>query len=136
MTRKIAIVGNRSFPIDAGIGAQVVEIMQSFGPDAVFLTRGSSGFDTFIVHAAIILGRRVFKYPAVGGADNLDRDRELVADADAVLGFFDYDTMHDPRTGTAMVLEAALNAKKPTRAYTCVDGVLSWAGETDLAPET
>ena len=59
---------------------------------------------------------------------------ELVEKGDVVLAFFDYDTMHDEKTGTYMVVEKALNAKKPTRAYTCIDGQLVWAGETDKEP--
>jgi len=128
------MVGNTTFPLDASIGQQVVEVMLGYGEDMAFLTRGSPGFDQFIVHASVILGRRCFTYPGKGGTDNLTRDAELVKDADEVLAFFDSETMHREDTGTAMIVEKALSAHKPTRAYTCADGQLVWAGETDDGP--
>lgn len=130
--RKVVVVGNHTFPIDASTGAQIVDVMRSF-EEPVFLTRGSPGVDRFVMHAAIVLGRPAFTYPATGGRDNLDRDRELVADGDCVIAFLDPETM-DARTGTQNVIEAALSARKPTRAYTLVEGLLVWAGETDEAP--
>lgn len=130
--KKVAVIGNSSFPIDANTGTQIVDVMREFGK-CVFLTRGSPGVDRFVMYAAIVIGRPVFKYPATGGPDNLHRDRDLVTDADCVIAFLDPESM-DARTGTMNVIEAALNAHKPTRAYTLVDGRLVWAGETDEAP--
>jgi hypothetical protein len=134
MTRKVAMVGNTTFYIDAAIGAQIVDVMVEQGEDVVFLTRGSEGFDRFIMQVAPLLQRRCFAYPGRGGTDNLERDTELVKDADTVLAFFDLDTIHKSDTGTAMIVEKALTAKKPTRAYTAVDGKLVWAGETQIGP--
>ena len=134
MTRKVAMVGNHTFPIDASIGKQVVDVMLEYGEDVAFLTRGSEGFDQFIIHASLVIGRRVFTYKGQGGTDNLIRDGELVNDADEVLAFFDPETMHREDTGTAMVVEKALTARKPTRAYTVVEGALVWAGETEEGP--
>lgn len=129
--RKVAIVGNESFPVDANIGTQVVEIMRTF-EEPVFLIRGVSGIEQFVAHAAIVLGRPVFKYPALGGGDNFERNRDLVGDADVVLAFLDPGTL-DVETGAQHVIEAALSARKPTRAYTLVEGRLVWAGETEEA---
>jgi hypothetical protein len=134
-TRKIAVVGNRSFPIDVAVGVQVVDILREYPDDTVFLTRGSPGFDEFIMLAAPLIGRRCFAYPGKGGTDNLERDSELVKDADEVLAFFEVNSIGDTKTGTAMIVEKSLNAKKPTRAYTVVDGRLIWAGETDIGPK-
>lgn len=128
------MIGNTTFPLDAAIGAEIVEILRAYPDGTVFLTRGSPGFDQFIIAVAPIIGRRCLSYPAGGGTDNLIRDAELVRDADEVLGFFDPATMHREDTGTAMVIEKALTAKKPTRVYTAVDGTLVWAGETDKGP--
>lgn len=135
MTKKVCMVGNSTFHIDAAIGAQIVDIMVEQGEDVVFLTRGSEGFDRFIMQVAPLLQRRCFGYPGKGGTDNLERDAELVKDADTVLAFFDLDTIHKSDTGTAMIVEKALSAHKPTRAYTAVDGKLVWVGETERSPD-
>ena len=131
MTRKVGLVANESFPVDANIGSQVVDIMNSFA-EPVFLTRGCQGLERFVEHAAIVIGRPAFRYPARGGVDNFDRNRDLVNDADVVLAFLDPDTL-DVETGAQHVIEAALSARKPTRAYTLVEGRLVWAGETEEA---
>jgi len=128
--RKIAIVGSRTFPIDPVIGKAIVEVMLEYGDEATFLTRGSPGFDTFIIHVAPIIGRKCFAYPAHGGPDNFLRDIELVKDADEVIAFFDPATLSDPTTGTAHVVEKALDQKKTVRAYTTVDGGLIYVGAT------
>lgn len=129
MTRKVAVVGSTSFPLDAGVGTQVVDTLLALGEDVVFLTRGSPGFDAFVMAVAPLIGRRCFSYPSSGGADNWLRDIELVKDADEVLGFLDPDSLSDPQTGTGHVLEVALQNEKPTKAFTVVDGSLVWAGE-------
>ena len=131
MTRKVAIVGSTTFPIDTAVGAEIVDVMLEFGEDVVFLTRGSEGFDRFVMGAAPLIGRRCFGYPSQGGADNFMRDIELVKDADEVLAFFDPDTLHRDDTGTGHVVEVALSQGKPCKAYTTVNGTLVWAGESD-----
>jgi hypothetical protein len=130
VTRKVAIVGSRTFPLDPGIGKEIVEVMLEYGEDVMFLTRGSPGLDTFVMHAAPIIERRCFAYPAKGGPDNFLRDMELVKDADEVVAFFDPATLSDPNTGTAHVVEKALDKKKPVRAYTTVNGGLVYVGAT------
>ena len=130
MTRKVVICGSRSFPIDATVGTEVVDLMVGYGEDVVFLTRGSDGFDRFVMQAGPLIGRRVFAYPSNGGADNYLRDIELVKDGDEVLVFLDPDSLTDPNTGSAHLLEVALRSEKPTRAYTTVNGGLVYAGAT------
>lgn len=131
MVRKVVMVGSASFPIDAALGAQVVDIMREYPADTAFLTRGSEGFDRFVIGAAPLIERRCFAYPSAGGADNWLRDIELVKDGDEVLAFFDPDTLDDPQTGTAHVVESALTQNKPVRAYSVVGGTLIWVGENE-----
>jgi hypothetical protein len=131
MARKVVMVGSTTFPIDAALGAQIVDIMREYPPDTAFLTRGSQGFDQFIMRVAPLIERRCFGYPSKGGADNWTRDIELVKDGDEVLAFLDPDTLDDPNTGTAHVVESALTQKKPVRAYSVVDGALVWVGENE-----
>lgn len=124
-------MGNESFPVDANIGTQIVNVLREF-EEPVILTRGCQGVERFVEHAAIVLGFPAFRYPARGGVDNFERNRDLVRDADVVLAFLDPDTL-DVETGAQHVIEAALSAHKPTRAYTLVEGRLVWAGETEEA---
>lgn len=127
--KRVGVVGNTSFPVDANIGTQIVEIMQGF-TEPVFLTRGCQGVERFVEHAAIVLGRPAFRYPGLGGADNFNRNSDLVGDADCIIAFLDPDSL-DVETGAGHVIEASLSAHKPVRAYTLVDGRLVWAGETE-----
>lgn len=129
MTHKVCLVGSTTFPLDAAVGAEIVDTMLACGEDTVFLTRGSKGFDTFVLTVAPIIGRTALAYPSEGGSDNFLRDIELVKDADEVLAFFDPATLHRTDTGTGHVVEVALNQGKPCKAFTTINGVLVWAGE-------
>jgi hypothetical protein len=131
MSHKVVIVGSRSFPIDTVVGTQIVELMRAFPEDTLFLTRGSDGFDRFVMQVAPIIGRHCFAYPASGGADNYLRDIELVKDGDEVLAFFDPGTLDDSQSGTAHVVEKALDQGKTVRAYSVVNEALIWVGEND-----
>lgn len=115
--KKIAVVGNRSFPITVPIATAVVDVLLEYGPDVLFLTRGSEGFEEFLLRALPLIDRRCFAYPSKGGPDNFLRDIELVKDADEVIAFLDPKTLSDPTTGAAHVVEKALDQKKPVRAY-------------------
>lgn len=129
--RKVCIVGNTSFPLDAGTGTQVVDLIRSLG-DVVILTRGSAGFDAFVGHVAVTLGLRCFTYPAAGGADNMLRNQEMAKDADEVHGFLNLDDFErGVESGTMHVIDAGLSAGKPTYAYTVVEGRLIHAGSHD-----
>lgn len=130
--RKIGVIGNSSFRIDANIGTQVVDIMREFG-EVAFLTRGSPGLDQFVMAVGPIIGRTVLCFPAKGGLDNIERDGQLIEALDALVAFMDPETM-DQKTGTLMVVERAQSAGKPVRVYTEVDGQLVWAAETDVFP--
>jgi hypothetical protein len=129
--RKIVVVGSRSFPLDAQLGGEVVDILRAYPKGTTVLTRGSEGFDQFISRACEIIGIPVVLCPSFGGPDNFRRDAAMVADADEVLVFLDPDSLTDMNTGTAHVLSKALDQKKPTRAYSAADGHLVYAGSTD-----
>jgi hypothetical protein len=126
--RKVCLVGSTTFPLDAAVGAEIVDTMLAFGDDVAFLTRGSKGFDQFVMTVAPLVGRTCLAYPSEGGADNFVRDIELVRDADEILAFFDPATLHREDTGTGHVVETALNQKKPVRAFTTVNGSLVYVG--------
>ena len=130
MTRKVAVVGSTSFPINAVICAQIVDVIRGFEGEVLFLTRGrTTGLDAFIAIASIGLGHRCFGYPGKGGGDNLARDQELVDDCDEMLAFFDPASLEYQRqTGTAMIVQRALASNKPVRVATvAAQAVLVWA---------
>ena len=130
-SRRVAIVGSTTFPLTPEIGAEVVDIMRGYPDGTVFLTRGSSGFDTFISRASDIIGRTCVLYPSPGGSRNWDRDVALVKDADEVLLFFDPASLHDPNTGTAHVGEKALDQRKKVMAYSVANERLIYAGSSE-----
>jgi hypothetical protein len=125
-------VGSTNFPLDAGVVAQVVDVMRGLPEGTVILTRGSDGLDQFIVAACAVLGMRCLTYKSAGGAENWNRDVELVQDATEVHGFLSLEDFEKAgrMTGTLHVVEQGLNAKRPTSLYTVVDGKLIKAGET------
>lgn len=128
MERRIAVVGSTSFPITPEIGAEVVDVLREFPQGTTFLTRGSPGFDHFIRRVGEVAGLSVVVYPARGGSSNWDRDVALVRDATEVLAFLDPATLSDSNTGTAHIVEKALDQRKPTRAWTVADNHLVFAG--------
>ncbi len=124
MTRKVAVVGSRSFPLTGPIGAQIVDCLREFGPDTLVLTRGAGPFEQFVSTVALALGLRSFAY--VGhGRDNWERDAELAHDADEVVAFVDPAQL-DAKSGTAHVIECALALPRPVRVATVVEGSLIW----------
>jgi len=125
---RVAVVGSSSFPLTPDIAVEVVAILRGFGDGTVFLTRPSGGFDAFIRAASEVLGRTCVVYASPGGSKNWDRDVQLVRDADIVLAFFDPDSLHREDTGTAHIVEKALDQKKPTRAWSVAHNELVFAG--------
>ena len=106
-------------------------MLRAYPPQTTFLTRGSDGFDQFILAAAPILGYAAITYPSLGGAANYLRDVKIVEEADEVLCFLDPDSLHDPNTGTAHILSKALDQKRKTMAYTAANNHLVFAGSSD-----
>jgi hypothetical protein len=68
----------------------------------------------------------------VGRAAVYYRDIEMVDRADLVLLFFSPDEAHDGYSGTAHLMDKALDAARPVYAYTVAeDGLVSRVGEYD-----
>lgn len=128
---KVVVVGSRSFPLTPEIGAAVVELIRAYPPDTVVLTRGSSGFDTFVMRACEIIDYPVAVFPSLGGGDNFRRDADMVRESDEVLVFLDPDSLHNMNTGTAHVIEKALDQKKVAKAYSVANGSLVYVGSSD-----
>ena len=126
MTRKVGVVGSRTFPLSTAVATEIVDMIRGFGDDTAILLRGTQGVEEFIAHAALILGLRCFRYPGGGGASNYLRDDELARDADELIAFLDPDAL-DAKSGTAHVLERALAHKRPVRVATVVNEMLVWA---------
>ena len=127
--QRIAVVGSTDFPLNDTVGGQIVDLIRDLAPETI-LTRGTKGFDQFIIAIADILGIPWIEFKSVGGADNWDRDVRLVGQADMVLGFVSTTRYDEGKiSGTQHVLEQGLNQKKPTRAYTAVNDNLIWTGE-------
>lgn len=129
--RSICVVGSRSFPLSPQIGSEVVELIRTYQQGTVFLTRGSEGFDQFILAAAPILGYEAIPFASGGGRENFLRDVELVRMSDEILVFLDPDSLHNPNTGTAHILSKALDQKRKTMAYTAANDHLVFAGSSD-----
>lgn len=128
---RVAVVGSTVFPINAELGAEIVDILRTLPDGTVILTRGKGNVDEFISHVAPLLGLRCLAYPSRGGSDNWNRDVELAKDADEAVVLFASNTLADTNTGTAHFAEKMLDAKKPVRAFTEVGNTLVFAGETD-----
>lgn len=122
------MVGNHSFPLDAGLGTQIVDVMRSFG-DVTFLTRAKGPVDLFVQHVSIVLGVSCFTYAGGGGLSNLERDSTLISDCTELHAFLCLDDFEQgAQSGTSWLLEKALSAGLPTFAYTAVDGMLVHVG--------
>lgn len=127
----VAIVGSTRFPLSPEVGSEVIDLMREFPDGTVFLTRGSAGFDTFVVTVCEMLGLPLRPYPSEGGSKNWDRDVKIVKDADEVLVFLDPATLDDQNTGTAHILAKALDQKKKTRAFSEAHQHLVFAGSSE-----
>lgn len=127
----VCVVGSRSFPITVEIGAEVVDLLRAYPDGTRFVTRGSEGFDRFVLRVAEVIGLHVDVYPSAGGSTNFDRDVAIVRDADEVLVFLDPRTLHRTDTGTSHVLEKALDQRKKVAAYTVGGDHLVFAGSSE-----
>lgn len=126
----IAVAGSRSFPLTPEVGAQVVDLLRAYPQGTLFLTRGSEGFDQFVLAACDLLGLPVEVRASSGGRDNYLRDVEMVRDSTEVIVFLDPGSLHDERTGTSHVLDKALDQRKRTQAYSCAGDTLVYVGSS------
>jgi hypothetical protein len=125
--KRVVIVGSSTFPLNGEIGAQVVDVIREAAPSAI-LTRGAAWFDQFVIRVAGLLSIPVVQFPGMG--NNWQRDVDMVAQADSVLGFVSPDSLSVEKiSGTQHILEVGLSRKIPVKAFTEVDGKLVWAGE-------
>jgi hypothetical protein len=127
----VAVAGSRSFPLTPEVGAAVVDMLRAYPQGTLFLTRGSEGFDTFVVRACEMLELPVEVRGSQGGRDNYLRDVEMVRDATEVLVFLDPGSLHDERTGTSHILDKSLDQKKPVTAYSVAGNALVYVGSTE-----
>lgn len=123
--------GSRSFPLTPEVGTEIVNLLRAYPAGTLILTRGSEGFDTFVMRAAEIMEMPVVPFPSAGGGDNFRRDADMVREADEVIAFLDPNSLRNMNTGTAHVVEKALDQKKPTRAYSVSGNHLVFAGSND-----
>ncbi len=129
MGRRIAVIGNSSFPLGPAVGAEIVDILRSFGEGAVVLTRLRPPFDVFVAHACMILGIACLTYDAEGGPSNIERDSILVRDCTEMHAFFDLGEFEQgAESGTGWLVEKALAAGKPVKAYASLEGNLIFVG--------
>jgi hypothetical protein len=139
---RVAIAGSRRFP--AGQAPRLlIRFLAALPADAVILLRKGAysepgRFERDVENLCSIL-RMDWEWcvPAptdttIGRAAVFYRDIEMVERADLVLLFFDPGEAHDGYSGTAHLMDKALDADRPVYAYTvAADGKVSRVGEYD-----
>lgn len=132
--RKAAVCGNSSFPLDASVGSQVVDILRGLGPNVVVLTRARPTFDKFVQTVCLVLGIRCLTFDAAGGPTNIERDSSMISACTELHAFLNLDEFEQgASSGTFWLVEKSLAAGKPTYAYTAVDGALVHVGSQEGA---
>lgn len=135
MTRRkrlvVAVVGNSSFPLTPALGAAVVDLVREYPEGTRFLTRGSVGFDEFVLRACEVLGLPCEPRPSAGGPDNFKRDAEMALECGELLAFLDPKTLHREDTGTAHVITKFLDKRRRVRAYSASGDKLVYVGSSD-----
>lgn len=132
MSKKVALIGNSNFPLDAGVGAQIVDVIRDWGKDVTILTRARPSFDLFVQHVCVVLGLRCLTYDAEGGPSNIERDSALVRDCDELHGYLTLEDFEAGKeSGSMWLIQKSLAASKPTYAYTVVDGRIIHVGSEE-----
>jgi hypothetical protein len=126
----VAVCGSSSFPLTVPVGAAILDLLLAYPQGTLFLTRGSPGFDTFLLDACPRLGLPIEMRPSGGGSRNWDRDVALVKESDEVVVFLDPATLTDEDTGTSHVLAKALDQRKRTQAYSAHGDTLVYVGSS------
>lgn len=122
----LAIVGSRTFPLQKGAG-YIFELIAGLKLNDKVLVRPSEGVDYIAKTLAEALDVEVVMFRAAGGKELVfKRDEDLVAFADRIEAFFDPD--HVMEGGTGHIVEVALRANKPVRAWTVHDEELVLVG--------
>lgn len=97
--------------------------------ESIILTRGNEP-ERSICAEALARGWRAFWYRAAGGADNWQRDVDLVRDADEVIVVLSPGAVEHTDTGTWHVAERAISDDKPLRVYLVHEGRLLELGSS------
>ena len=124
----VAVCGSRSFPLTPQVGAAVVDLLRAYPEGTLFLTRGSEGFDQFVLRACDILGLPCEERRSAGGGDNFKRDAEMALECGELLAFLDPRTLDREGTGTAHIVEKFLDKKRRVQAYSAAGDALVYVG--------
>ena len=130
---KATIVGTRSLELDGDVVQIVLDELGNLGSRGFTeilirkpLRRSRRPFEALTASLAEVMGFTVTDYvPEPGGrALVFLRDVEMVRDSDEVVAFFpqSYYDGEDVMSGTAHVVDKALDQAKPVRAYAVVEG--------------
>lgn len=130
--RRVAVVGSRKVPGDSESVAlanevrrqMVADFIAKLSPrDHVVVSGGASGVDTWAVEAADALGiqTRVIrpKWEQYGKSAGFRRNKEIVADADDVVAFWDGESR-----GTEHTIKLAIEAGKHVAVFSFITGEL------------
>ena len=129
---RVAVAGSRSFPLTPAVGAAVLDLLRGYAEGTVFLTRGSEGFDQFVVMACETMGLPVEVRPSAGGRDNWLRDAGLAEECAELLAFLDPATLHDENTGTSHLMAKFLDKRRVVQAYSATGDALVYVGSSDF----
>ncbi len=129
--RPVAVAGSSTFPLTPALGAAVLDLLAAYPQGTVFWSRGSAGFDEFVVMACGVMGLPVEVVKSGGGADNWLRDAEMSRECAELLAFLDPRTLHDENTGTSHLVSKFMDQKRRTRAYTAAGDRLVYVGDTE-----
>lgn len=124
----ICVVGSSSFPLSVPVGAAILDMLLAYPQGTLFLTRGSPGFDTFLLDACPQLGLSIETRPGGGGRLNFVRDAEMAIECDEGVVFLDPRTIDQENTGSAHVIEKLLDKRKKVRAYSVSGNALVYVG--------
>lgn len=122
---KALIAGNYSVAVDIDMANHVLREMASLPIDAEILLRlpqrGAPGpVEALVESLARPLGLKAswrIPTPGSGREGTIERDFQMVDEADMVIVYFDAGHVMDPERGTTRLVEHALSAQKPVHAY-------------------
>ena len=129
--RVVAVVGSSSFPLTVSVGAAVLDLLLAYPQGTLFLTRGSPGFDTFLLDACPRLGLPIEVRPSAGGRDNWLRDAAMAVECQELLAFLDPRTLPDENTGTSHLVSKFLDKKRRVQAFSAAGDALVFVGSAD-----
>lgn len=112
----IAIVGSREFKDDVAVIHAISDYINQLPKDSVIISGGARGVDTWAELAAERAGLETLIFPAnwkaYGKAAGMIRNKELVANCDRLVAFWD-----GKSKGTAHSIEQARIIGKPVEVH-------------------